>query len=102
MPAAQPELIVEGRHRDPFSFLGPHKGQIRAWLPQAKDAEGLVGTEVIPEVIPMKRAPAGLFVAKTEATDYRLRITLHSGEIQEIDDPHRFPPLPASVHLHLP
>src|SRR5437868_3946072 len=101
MPAAQPELIVEGRHRDPFSFLGPHKGQIRAWLPQAKDAAVLAGTELVPEVIQMKRAPAGLFIAKTDATDYRLRITLHSGEVQVIDDPYRFPPLLTSFELHL-
>ena len=77
MSAAQAELIVQGRHRDPFSYLGPHKGQIRAWLPQAKDAAVLVGTQVIP----MKRShPAGLFTAKSAAAEYRLRITLHSGE----------------------
>ena len=77
MSAAQTELIVQGRHRDPFAYLGPHKGQIRAWLPQAKEAFVLAGGQVIP----MKRAnPAGLFTAKSDATDYRLRITLYSGE----------------------
>src|ERR1041385_8634717 len=99
MSAVQPELIAQGRHRDPFSFLGPHKGQIRAWLPQAKDAAVLAGAETIP----MKRTnPAGLFTAKTDATDYRIRITLHSGETQEVDDPYRFPPLltPFELHLH--
>src|ERR1700682_5871071 len=98
MPAAQTELIVQGRHRDPFSYLGPHKGQIRAWLPQAKDAALLAGGQVIA----MKRAhPAGIFVAKTEATEYRLRITLLSGESQEMDDPYRFPPLLTAFELHL-
>src|SRR5579872_2435621 len=103
MATAQTELIVQGRHRDPFSYLGPHKGQIRAWLPQAKDAAVLAGDQVIP----MKRAhAAGLFVAKvtmdTEATQYRFRITLYSGESEELEDPYRFPPLltPFELHLH--
>ena len=47
MSAAQTELIVQGRHRDPFSYLGPHKGQIRAWLPQAKDAAVLAGDTLL-------------------------------------------------------
>ena len=98
MSAAQTELIVQGRHRDPFSYLGPHKGQIRAWLPQAEDAAVLAGDQVIP----MTRAhPAGLFVAKSDATEYRLRVTLHSGESQELDDPYRFPPLLTAFELHL-
>src|ERR1051326_4685837 len=45
--------------------------------------------------------PAGLFVAKSDATDYRFRVTLHSGESQEVDDPYRFPPLLTSFELHL-
>ena len=84
MATAQTELIIQGRHRDPFSYLGPHKGQVRAWLPQAKDASVLAGGRMIP----MKRMhPAGLFLAKIEANDYRFRITLFSGESQELDDP---------------
>src|SRR5689334_9332812 len=99
MAAAQTELIVQGRHRDPFSYLGPHKGQIRAWLPQAKEAAVVAGNQAIP----MKRAhEAGLFTAKSEAANYRLRVTLHSGESVEIDDPYRFPTLltPFELHLH--
>ncbi len=99
MAAAQTELIAQGRHRDPFSYLGPHRGQIRAWLPQAKEA-AIVAAD---QVIPMKRAPgAGLFTAKTESTNYRLRLTLHTGESVEMDDPYRFPTLltPFELHLH--
>jgi 1,4-alpha-glucan branching enzyme len=98
MSAAQTELIVQGRHRDPFSYLGPHKGQIRAWLPQAKDAVVLAGEQAIQ----MKRAhPAGLYVAKTDAVEYRIRITLYSGETEEVEDPYRFPPLLTAFELHL-
>ena len=47
MSAAQTELILQGRHRDPFSYLGPHKGQIRAWLPQAINAAVLTGGQAV-------------------------------------------------------
>ena len=88
MSAAQTELIIQGRHRDPFSYLGPHKGQIRAWLPQAINASVLAGGKVIP----MKRThPAGFFVAKLEAAEYRFRITLPSGNWQELEDPVSLP-----------
>jgi len=99
MSAAQTELIVQGRHRDPFSYLGPHKGQIRAWLPQAINASLLVGDQVI---VMKQSHPAGFFIAKTEASDYRFRITLPSGQWQELEDPYRFPPLltPFELHLH--
>jgi 1,4-alpha-glucan branching enzyme len=55
------------------------------------------------QVIPMKRAhAAGLFVAKTDATDYRFRVTLYTGQSTDVDDPYRFPPLltPFELHLH--
>jgi 1,4-alpha-glucan branching enzyme len=55
----------------------------------------------------MRRShPSGFFVAKAafnaEATEYRFRITLPSGQWQEMDDPYRFPPLltPFELHLH--
>jgi 1,4-alpha-glucan branching enzyme len=99
MATAQTDLIAEGRHRDPFSYLGPHKGQIRAWLPQAQDAVVVLAGD---QVIPMKRAhPAGLYVAKTDATEYRFRITRYSGEQEELEDPYRFPPLLTAFELHL-
>src|SRR5258708_5557972 len=98
MSAAQTELIVGGRHRDPFSYLGPHKGQIRAWLPQAINAVVLAGGQTIP----MRRShPKGFFIAKSEVTEYRFRITLPSGLWQELDDPYRFPPLLTAFELHL-
>ena len=98
MSAAQTELIVQGRHRDPFSYLGPHKGQIRAWLPQAKDAAVLVDGQVVP----MKRAhAAGLFVAKTEATAYRFALRSTRANRRSCEDPYRFPPLLTAFELHL-
>ena len=55
------------------------------------------------QVITMERMhPAGFFVAtSTNAREYRLRISLYSGESQELEDPYRFPPLLTSFELHL-
>jgi 1,4-alpha-glucan branching enzyme len=94
------EAIVAGRHRDAFAILGPHGREIRAWLPQATDVSVVLdGT-----AIPMEREhPSGFFIATLPqpAQNYRLRLTLYSGETQEIDDPYRFPPQLSSFELYL-
>jgi 1,4-alpha-glucan branching enzyme len=94
------EAVAQGRHRDPFSFLGPHENMIRAWLPQAREAFVVIQgnlTRMEPET-------TGFFVAELAqpTRDYRLRITLYSGVSQDLDDPYRFPPLltPFELHLH--
>ena len=101
MSAAQPELIVEGRHRDPFSFLGPHKGQIRAWLPQAKDAAVLAGGEIDPDEA---HASSGALHREDRERQPTTASASRStpAKSQEIDDPYRFPPLltPFELHLH--
>jgi len=92
--------IAGGRHRDAFSFLGPHENQIRAWLPQARAAEVIAADGVtLMECVD----PAGLYIATLPAPpgDYRIRIQLYSGESQEFEDPYRFPPLLTSFELHL-
>ncbi len=47
--------------------------------------------------------PAGFFTARLaqQPARYRLRITLHTGEQQEFEDPYRFPPLLTAFELHL-
>ncbi len=98
---AQIQAIVQGKHRDPFSFLGPHGDVVRAWLPQAREA---LLVDCDDSVTPMRQGPTGFFtVTVPEPTrDYRFRITLYSGESVEIDDPYRFPPqlTPFDLHLH--
>jgi 1,4-alpha-glucan branching enzyme len=93
------EAVSQGRHRDPFSFLGPHDRVIRAWLPQAREAFVVRGEALVR----MEPDATGFFIAElAEPTrEYRLRITLYSGESQELDDPYRFPPLLTSFELHL-
>jgi 1,4-alpha-glucan branching enzyme len=96
---AQAGAITQGRHRDAFSFLGPHGSAVRAWLPQAREAFVVAGDQVKR----MESTTAGLFVAQltTPPGDYRIRITLYSGESQEFEDPYRFPPLLTSFELYL-
>jgi len=93
--AEQIQAIVEGRHRDPFSILGPHENEIRAWLPGTESASVVLGEEQIE----MELAhPAGFFVVRLDRAPgpYRLR----SGSY-EFDDPYRFPPLLTSFDLYL-
>ena len=93
------EAVVEGRHHDPFSVLGPHELEVRAWLPQAAEASLVVGEEIVP----MERADdKGFFIATLKAAaSYRIRIKLYSGESLEFEDPIPLPPLLSSFELHL-
>lgn len=95
VPDIQVDAIVRGKHRDPFSFLGPHDNLIRAWLPQAREAVVVFTTDAgAGRATPMQQSPTGFFSASlAEPTrDYRIRITLYSGESRDLDDPYRFPP----------
>ena len=93
--------VLQGKHRDPFSFLGPHENIVRAWLPQAREA---LLIDCDDSVTAMQEGPTGFFtVTLAEPTrDYRFRITLYSGESVDLDDPYRFPPLltPFELYLH--
>ena len=103
MQAAAVESIVAGRHGDAFAVLGPHEGTVSAWLPQAEAAWLIVPSSNGSLVIEMTRAhESGLYTGTTARLDYRIRVRLYSGEILELDDPYRFPPLltPFELHLH--
>jgi 1,4-alpha-glucan branching enzyme len=103
------EAIVGGYHGDPFRILGPHRvrkvrgkpcWEVRAFLPFAKTAAVLIGDSVHP----MKRThDQGFFVAELEGTPeaYRFRIERWHGEVDEVDDAFRFPPLLTDFELHL-
>ena len=99
------QAICTGKHRDPFSFLGPHESGagwvVRAWLPQAKAAD-LIAEDAVYCMASDEEAP-GFFTAAqaVQPQRYRIRITPYSGEVQEIEDPYRFPALLSSFELHL-
>ncbi len=98
------DAILSGQHGDAFSVLGPHQTEngweIRAFLPQAMDAEVILGGAPHP----MRKLRAeGFFVASLdhEPAHYLLRLTLWNGARAEIEDAYRFGPLISDFDLHI-
>lgn len=101
-PAAQ--AIIDGRHADPFNYLGPHvegdESVLRVFLPDAEQVEVLdddghvSGLERIHD--------AGLFEGHVDLHDrhYRLRARFGDNAV-ELEDPYRFPPILSDLDLHL-
>ncbi|MFN9754233.1 MAG: 1,4-alpha-glucan branching protein GlgB [bacterium] len=91
------DAILGGYHGDPFRILGPHDGEVRAFLPQAV-AVTLVRGELR---VPMRQTdPGGFWVGEWTGT-YRLAVTLPGGETLLQDDPYRFWPVLSEFDLHL-
>ncbi|MBV9990544.1 MAG: 1,4-alpha-glucan branching protein GlgB [Alphaproteobacteria bacterium] len=93
---AQALMIAEGRHPDPFAFLGPHQGKVRTYQPGAERVEVLRGEEITP-LLPI--GDTGVFVGPGERP-YRLRVHWRD-TLQETEDPYAFPPILGDVDLHL-
>ena len=109
MTKAEIDAVVGGYHGDPFQILGPHalkarskpaSWEVRAFLPQAAEAEVLLEGQVCPLE---RRHQDGFFVVAIEGQPrgYRLRLKLHDGSVSEIEDPYRFTPLLSEFELHL-
>ncbi len=107
-PDPQVEAIVEGRHDDPFSFLGMHQTTagicVRAMLPEAqemavvKSATGKIAAKGV------RIHRDGFFVAtfadRRESFRYRLRIS--SGTVRtEFDDVYSFSPVLGELDVYL-
>jgi 1,4-alpha-glucan branching enzyme len=93
--------LIEGRHGDPFSLLGPHVygGQevVRAFMPGAS-AVALVSADA---AVPMTLLhPAGLFAGTIGHGRYRLRADW-DGTVLEAEDPYSFGRLLGELDLHL-
>ena len=95
-----------GRHRDPFSVLGPHangkKTLVRTFQPHANGVELL--DESGETLISMRRVHAdGIFTASIprKVVAYRLRITIADGNSYEIDDAYRFSSALGNLDLYL-
>ncbi len=99
--------ILEARAHDPFAWLGRHPRDgggvvVRAFQPHA------ARMWLLPAhggALPMRReAEGGLFACDWPdgdfATGYRFRIDI-DGQLREVDDPYRFPPLLGDLDLHL-
>ena len=106
MTALTPEAVavIEGRHADPFRYLGPHVEAgvpvVRVFLPDARQviAVGNDGDEY-----PLERIhEAGLFAGPRpdDAGAYRLRVRF-GDTVVELEDPYRFPPVLSDLDLYL-
>ncbi|ARO33998.1 1,4-alpha-glucan branching enzyme GlgB 2 (plasmid) [Rhizobium sp. NXC14] len=97
--------LIEGRHGDPFSILGPHESGgmtiVRVYLPGAEGVD-LIEAASGKVVTPFSIAhPAGLYAAAMGSRmPYRLRITWPDGE-QITEDPYSFGLLLGELDLHL-
>jgi 1,4-alpha-glucan branching enzyme len=106
MKALSPEAIavIEGRHADPFSYLGPHvdngSAVLRVFLPDVQEVSALWDDG---RSMPLDRIDAaGLFagVRPEGASRYRLRARFRDA-IVEMDDPYRFAPVLSDFDLYL-
>lgn len=106
------QRLVSATEWDPFSTLGPHRGEstessgicIRAFLPEAAEVAVLPGSNG-DSPIPMKLVhPAGIFEARWErplGTDYQFRIVDRQGKSSQRHDPYAFLPRISDFDLHL-
>src|SRR3977135_4137519 len=101
---AEAYAIVEGRHSDPFHYLGLHteggKTVVRAFLPQASNVEA-IGEHG--EAAALARIPdAGLFAGGLPNGSKRYQLRARFGDtVVDLDDPYRFPPVSSDFDLYL-
>jgi 1,4-alpha-glucan branching enzyme len=106
MSSLSPEAyaVIEGRHSDPFHYLGPHvegdASLVRVFLP---DAEGVAIVDEQGRQSDLARIhDAGLFEGRLANGSRRYRVRARYGDRQlEIEDPYRFPPILSDLDLYL-
>ena len=102
--SAEAYAIVEGRHSDPFHYLGLHneggKTVVRAFLPEASNVEA-IGEHG--ETAPLSRIhDAGLFAGSLPNGSKRYQLRARFGDtVVDLDDPYRFPPVLTDFDLYL-
>jgi 1,4-alpha-glucan branching enzyme len=101
---AEAYAILEGRHSNPFQYLGPHSENgrtvVRAFLPDAQKVDAIAPHG---EAAALTRIhDAGLFAGflPNGSSAYQLRARF--GEtVVHLDDPYRFPPVLTDYDLYL-
>jgi len=102
--SAEAYAIVEGRHSDPFHYLGLHteggKTVVRAFLPEATNVEA-IGEHG--EAAALARIhDAGLFAGPLPNGSKRYQLRARFGDtVVDLDDPYRFPPVLTDFDLYL-
>ena len=102
--SAEAYAIIEGRHSDPFHYLGLHtegdQNVVRAFLPEASNVEA-VGEHG--ETAPLTRIhDAGLFAGALPNGSKRYQLRARFGDnVVDLEDPYRFPPVLTDFDLYL-
>jgi 1,4-alpha-glucan branching enzyme len=96
--------IVEGRHSDPFHYLGPHieddRSVVRVFLPHA--AEVTVIDDGGRQSALQRIHDSGLFSGRLANGSPRYHVRARFGDhVVEFEDPYRFPPVLSDLDLHL-
>ena len=108
-PASTHDLqrIVEGRHHDPHSILGPHPYDgavtVRVLRPWAEQVTVVARTPTGETRVDLEHEHGGVFVGAVpvaDVPDYRIEVG-YGGSTQVVDDPYRFLPTLGDVDLHL-
>ena len=101
---AEAYAIIEGRHSDPFHYLGLHsegdRTVVRAFLPEASNVEA-IGEHG--EAAALARIhDAGLFSGALPNGSKRYQLRARFGDtVVDLDDPYRFPPVLTDFDLYL-
>jgi 1,4-alpha-glucan branching enzyme len=102
--SAEAYAILEGRHSDPFHYLGPHteggRTVVRAFLPDASKVDAVVEHGQAAALTRIHED--GLFagVLPNGSKSYQLRARF-GDTVVDLDDPYRFPPVLTDYDLYL-
>ena len=101
---AEAYAIVEGRHSDPFHYLGLHvennQPVLRAFLPQASDVQAIDDHGRTTALARLH--DAGLFAGTLPSNTTRYQLRARFGDtVVELQDPYRFPPILTDFDLYL-
>ena len=104
--SAQLNAIVEGRHRDPFAILGPHRSGgsrlVRCFQPDATSVSLIDGSGKL--IVAMQKVhDGGIFEGQLPPRQrrYALRVTSSDGAAFDVEDPYRFPSTLGEMDLYL-
>jgi 1,4-alpha-glucan branching enzyme len=101
---AEAYAILEGRHSDPFQYLGPHtesgRTVVRAFLPEAQKVDAIAPHG---EATALTRIHEdGLFAGFLPNGSNAYQLRARFGEtVVDLDDPYRFPPVLTDYDLYL-
>jgi 1,4-alpha-glucan branching enzyme len=102
--SAEAYAIIEGRHSDPFRYLGLHKegnkSVVRAFLPEASKVEAIGECGDVASLARIH--DAGLFAGALPNGSERYQLRAQFGDdVVDLEDPYRFPPVISDFDLYL-